>query len=207
MYKSSFLAIFVSVWMAACGGGGGGGTTQPQVAAENVALGVDGTTGPAVAQALAGAGAFSFDRLQDDEGPLTDGATTIAFLSATSAVIDNEDGTAEVDVGFGSCQFTVRKYTAKKSARITRARLSQINRRLTFSSCGFNVETAGLTSRAGEVQRVARLILNAVRSAGKSVRVEIDDSGNVFVNGTRITRIRMTPVTGATGATGASGAI
>ena len=180
------LAAVLGLSLSLTGCGGGGDDAATLVAAEDVVVPLS----PTVASALVN---DPFVLGSGVAGLGTTGATTIVFTSAgaTPAFSITADGnTASGTTTFGSCIFAVSQSTFPAGHPLANGQT------VTLDPCDVRIRTAGALANGEPVSRSLALLLGAVASGGTSASVGVDAGGNVVLNGTAVTTVKLTYVTG-----------
>jgi len=172
-------------------------TTEPKVmvAAEDAVVTMNSTVTSALSGVLfnfpGGAGALS-PAVASNNLALTFGGTTtaptaaIVITSPTGAPV----GSFTANVSFGSCIFVVSGSTFPAGHALANGQT------ITVNPCSVNLNTAGGVANGQPTSRSAALLLGAAASQGTTVTVGINPNGQIVLNGSAVTSIRLTPVSG-----------
>lgn len=185
---SLLLALVMATALAGCGGGGGGGSGAPVlVVATDTTLAASPTTAAAVVNESFkfAAGVASFG---------TTATTTVVFTSTatTPAFSINSDGhTATGTTTFGSCIFTITQSTFPAGSPLS------VGNTITVDPCNLTVATAGQAASSPAETTSVALVLGAAASSGTDVTVDINEGGQIILNGTTTGTVTLTPVTGS----------
>jgi hypothetical protein len=165
------LAVFAAASLTACGGGGEPAPTQVVAAA---------TTIPATATstAIATGVPFTFPAGVTDFG--TTSTTTVAFTdtSTTPAFsIASGGNTATGTTTFGSCHFKILTSTFPSTSKMA------VGNVITVDPCSLVADTSGLPGNATAEQKSLALKLGAAASAGTPVTMQVNEGGQLTING------------------------
>lgn len=191
--KISLAALVLggSALLAACGGGGDSVAPQ-QVVKESTTVAINPTSGAAAATAILDK-EFKFDAIP----ALGTSVETKLKLTGTGAApkfdISSGGYTAEGDMSFGSCIFTVTRTTF-----IPPHFLATLPR-ITVSDCGLFLPIGGFMANSVASNVNLQWVLGAARSYPVSLPVFISPSGGITLNGSSVGNTSLVTATGATG--------
>lgn len=183
--KWSVLGLVAAAALVACGGGSAEAT---KVAAADVTVVVNPTTGAAATAGVSGQ-AFTFSSGVAEFG--TTAATTVQVTSGVGTApaafeIKSGTGTATGDYTFGSCIFTIKVSTIPSVV---------VGTTIIVNPCSYSVPTAGKTAN-GLVLDVTKKWVLGTSVATIPVKLIINTDGSVLVDGKAFGTVTLSNVTG-----------
>jgi hypothetical protein len=181
--KLAFSAVAAATLLAACGGG----SSDPVLVANaDTSL----PTNAAVAGALAGT-SFAFPSGVAALG--TTGATTLAFTGTAASPgfsVASGGNTATGTAAFGSCIFVVSNSNFLPGHPLANGQTVTVN------PCSTNINTTGAVANGVATSRSVALLLGTAASAGATVLVGVNTSGQLILSGAVVSNIALTPISG-----------
>jgi len=182
------LAITSGLLLSACGGG-----DDPIVAATNTTAAINPTSGTAIVTAVS---KTSFDFATGVSALGTTSATSVTLAAPTTSGgtptfnVASTEGTATGDLAFGSCIFKIKTSTYPAAHPLAEGKT------VTISPCELTVATSGTVADGAPTTKNVSMLLGTVASQPKPLKIVVDPTGTLAVNGTVIKTITVT-VSGA----------
>jgi hypothetical protein len=181
MKKLTLATVFAaSTFLAACGGGD---DNTELVATADVSAPVS-----ALNVAAAANEPFTFSTGVGAFGTTT--PTTVTLDSTTTFTVSSTQGTANGDLSFGSCIFTVTSSTFLPGSPLASGG------RVEVQPCNLSIDTSGLRASQNAVARAVSFVLGGNASQAKNLQVDIGENGVVTVNGKAVATVTLVPTTG-----------
>jgi hypothetical protein len=179
------LAVFAAATLTACGGGGGE-PPATQVAAADTTIPANGTTTALVTNIpfTFPAGLTEFGTTSTTTVAFTDTSTTPAFSIASSG------NTATGTTTFGSCHFLIVNSTFPATSKLAKGNTVTVN------PCNIGVNTAGVPANGVAVTRSIALFLGAAASSGQPVTLNVNQGGQLTINGKSAGTVTLQVITG-----------
>jgi predicted small lipoprotein YifL len=186
---ASVSALVVAASLTACGGGGGEPAPVAVVAAPTT-LKASPTTTAAVTNTP-----FAFPSGVPDLG--TTGLTTITMSTPASSTatgpnfsISSQGQTATGAMAFGSCIFKITDSTFPSTSKLAAGNTIEV------SPCDLVVDTSGVPANGTAVTKSIKWDLGAGVSTGEPVTVNVNNGGQLTLNGKSEGTVTLTFVTG-----------
>jgi hypothetical protein len=177
-------AIVSSVTLVACGGGD---DPAPAVVATNTDVATNANTAAAVANLpfVFPSGVPELGTTASTTLSFTNTATTPAFAIASGGM------QAQGTTTFGSCIFVITQSTFPAGHRLA------LGQTITVNPCNIRANTAGKSNNGVAENRAVSLILGAALSQGVTVTINVNEGGQLTINGRDVGTVTLTPVTGS----------